>query len=509
MPPQQPPVVAPGLDSSEEDIPSWLKSAAPKSSIFDEAPAQQAAPTPAAAPSDFDTPDWLNAFTPSDAPQVQTPVASPVGSQPDTGSEDSLFTEMPDWLSNAVEAPSSESTSTPAANADTIAPSELPSWVQAMRPVDASASTSLSGDRTIESRGALAGLQGVLPAVQGFAPTSKPKAYSIKLRASEEQQAHAALLEQILAAETSPVPIGSAFVLAPSRILRALLTLFLFVGLTIVILMGMFTFSLPVGLPIETGDALNVIRSIPEGAPVLVVFDYDPARIGEMETAAAPVFDQMMLLRHPRMAFISTSETGAILAERFISGPLAGYNYQNGDQYLNLGYLPSGEMGIRAFVQSPQDTAKYAITGTPPLFSMTNLVTPAWASDSWTGITSLSQFAAFIVITDNAESARAWIEQTTAASGLIPNIPMVVISSAQAAPMIQPYYASKQINGLVNGLYGGALVEQNNVGRPGTARAYWDAYSIGVWLAAVLILGGGLLNLILGLRDRRNAREGK
>jgi hypothetical protein len=59
--------------------------------------------------------------------------------------------------------------------------------------------------------------------------------------------------------------------------------------------------------------------------------------------------------------------------------------------------------------------------------------------------------------------------------------------------MIQPYYASKQITGLVNGLYGGALFEQNNSGRPGTARKYWDAYSIGLLLAMALILGGKII----------------
>jgi hypothetical protein len=379
-----------------------------------------------------------------------------------------------------------------------------------MRPVDASASTSLSGDRTIESRGALAGLQGVLPAVQGFAPTSKPKAYSIKLRASEEQQAHAALLEQILAAETSPVPIGSAFVLAPSRILRALLTLFLFVGLAVVILVGMPTFSLPVFFPREAGDAWNVVSSIPKGANVLVVFDYDPARIGEMETATMPVFDQ---IHGANFTFISTSETGAMLTDDFItnySKYLANKDPNKGVEpisYQNLGYLPGGEMGIRAFIQNPQGTAGYVIGGNP-IFVDLNPV-PGWTTDPWKGIKSLSQFAAVILVTDNSESARAWIEQTTAAPDLIPYIPFVVISSAQAAPVIQPYYESKQINGLINGLYGGVLIEQKNQQGPNTGSAYWNAYSMGIWFAVILILGGGLLNLILGLRDRRNAREGK
>jgi len=266
-------------------------------------------------------------------------------------------------------------------------------------------------------------------------------------------------------------------------------------------------FSLPVGLPSEVADALNVVRSIPEGAPVLVSFDYEPARVGEMEAAAVPVLDQMLILRHPHMAFISTNETGAILAERFMSGPLAGYNYQSGIEYLNLGYLPNGQTGIRAFVQNPSVMTQFAVAGAPALFNFN--LTPAWTSDSWKGITSLSQFAAIIIITDNVDSARAWIEQTTSAPQPIPAIPVVVVSSAQAAPIIQPYYASKQINGLVSGLYGGALVEQNNAGRPGTARTYWDAYSIGMLIAAVLILGGGLLNLVLGLRDRAAAKGAK
>jgi hypothetical protein len=268
-------------------------------------------------------------------------------------------------------------------------------------------------------------------------------------------------------------------------------------------------FSMPIGslLPAEVADALNAIRSVPEGAPVLVTFDYEPARVGEMEAAAMPVLDQMLILRHPHMAFISTNETGAILAERIMSGPLAGYNYQSGSQYLNLGYLPNGPTGIRAFVQDPRVMTQYAVSGNPAFLNFS--LTPAWTSDPWKGITSLSQFAAIIIVTDNSDSARAWIEQTTSAPNPIPAIPLVVISSAQAAPIIQPYYASKQINGLVSGLYGGALVEQNNAGRPGTARTYWDAYSIGLLIAVALILGGGLWNLVLGLRDRAAAKGAK
>ena len=510
---------APADDLELGDIPSWLKAAAPHSSIFGET-AQEPAVEPA--PS-FDAPadsaDWLNTFKSIDTPQapafaMDEPVEAapaPPAFVPDSQSGenmDSLFTDMPDWLSGSVDLPAANPAPTPMTNSDVLAAGELPAWVQAMRPVDTGvsqlSSTLLSSDQTLESRGALAGLQGVLPAAPGYAPTSKPKAYSIKLQASEEQQMHAALLEQILAAEAEPVPIASYSALRTSRSLRWVIAFLLLTIITSVLAMRTQIFTMPVGNTLDINGALNAIGSIPEGSPVLVMFDYEPARVGEMEVAAAPVFDQMLLLRHPRLTFISTNESGAILAERFITGPLAGHGYESGIRYLNLGYLPGGQMGIRAFAQNPSVSAPYAFSQNANLFSTT--LTPAWTLPPLEGVTSLSQFTALILITDNADSARAWIEQTTSARG---TLPFVVISSAQAAPMIQPYYTSQQISGLVSGLYGGAVYEQNNAGRPGTARTYWDAYSIGMLLAMALILGGGLWNLALGLRDRAAAREAK
>jgi hypothetical protein len=507
-------------DDAGLDIPSWLKAAAPQSSIFTEPPAAQETPVPSPASSEM--PDWLNTFKSADASESQTvpqssmskPVEDELPSfmkdiQP-AGDTDSLFTEMPDWLSITDDTVSPESVPAPITNADAIAPGDLPSWVQAMRPVDAGTpqtSTSLSGDKTPEARGALAGLQGVLPAGKGFPPTSRPKAYSIKLQANEEQQAHAALLEQILAAETAPVSLEAFTTIGTSRGLRWLLAFLFFAVLAAVLSMRTQIFALPSSLlvPQEFGGALQVAQSIPENAPVLVVFDYEPARAGEIEAAAVPMFDQMLLSRHPRLTFVSTNETGAVLAERFISsGYLADHKYQSGVQYLNLGYLPGGQMGIRAFAENPGKTAQYTVPQSSNLLNFAP--TLAWTLPPLEGVTSLSQFAAWILITDNADSARVWIEQTGSARE---TVPFVVISSAQAAPMIQPYYASKQISGLVSGLYGGALFEQNNSGRPGTARTYWDAYSIGMLLAMVLILGGGLLNLALGLRDRAAAREAK
>jgi hypothetical protein len=459
------------------DLPAWLRAAAPQSSMY-ELPEEEEAKPPAEPVKPFETPP---AFTDQGQPG---------------GSADEFFAEMPDWLSGAAD---EQPPSTPRTGeaADGIAPGELPSWVQAMRPVEAADSRtgagSLASDQTLESRGALAGLHGVLPAATGFSPTSKPKAYSMKLNASEEQLAHASILEQVLAAEAEPVPITSFTVLRTSRRLRWFIAFVLLAVVGVPLFLGTQFFSMPVGFPNELRDALTIAQSIPENAPVLAAFDYAPARAGEMEAAAAPMFDQMLLLRHPRLTFIATNETGALLAERFISGPLGLHNYQSRVTYLNLGYLPGGQMGIRAFAQNPAAAALMDVS-----------LQPAWTSAPLEGVTSLSQFAALILITDNADAARAWVEQTESARG---NVPFVVVSSAQAAPMIQPYYESRQIHGLVSGLYGGALFEGQNAGRPGFARAYWDAYSLGVLLAMVLVVGGGFWNFALALRERAAAGE--
>ena len=468
------------------DIPNWLKAAAPQSSIYaDEQPAVES----------FDTPDWLKTSSDAQHPQPtpafaadEPPGSAPPAFTPDAQASynmDALFTDMPDWLSKATENPNLLS-QLPAAGTDSIAPGDLPSWVQAMRPVG---SAELS-DETLETRGALAGLQGVLPAVARFTATSKPKAYSIKLNASEEQQTHAAYLEQILAAETAPVPIASFSSLKGSRALRWAITFILFAVLVPALFMGTQFFSMPVGIPAEIREAMRVAQSIPEGAPALVAIDYEPARVGEMEAAAAPIFKH---LKNPNLTFIATNETGGLLAERFISGPLAGLSSESGIEPLNLGYLPGGQMGIRAFGKNPPAAAPFDIS-----------LSPVWTSPQLQGITSLSHFAVLIIISDNANSTRAWIEQTSSTRG---EIPVLVISSAQAAPMIQPYYDSRQVSGLVTGLYGGAVVDQTYGGT--TARSYWDAYSLGMYLAMAFMLGGGLINLALGLRDRAAAREAK
>ncbi len=520
-----------------DELPAWLKSEedeegqGPRSSVpqnagltgalgsTTEPPKPTAAFTEAPAAAELapsEPLDWLKSLdtpekaAPASAVPPASPALTPEGSETvftgeplSAGDLDSLLKDMPDWLSDAAALDTSHTAGEElplVPSDDAISPASLPSWVQAMRPVEAASGVMSPGaaeDDKLETQGALAGLHGVLPSAPLAIPSGKPKAQSIKLQVSEEQQTHAALLDEILAAEAKPEPITSGRLLSSQKILRWIIAILLFIVLAGAVFSGTSLFPLPLGRPAEVMSALSAVDLLPQGAPVLVVFDYEPSLAGEMQAAAAPLLDHLIVARHPRLALLSTSATGSVLAERFFAGPLAGSNYRRGNEYVNLGYLPGGLSGVRAFAQDPVSAMPFTVDG--------NL---AWESAPLQGVGSFQNFAAIIVITDSADAGRTWIEQAGPLRG---PAPLLVASSAQAGPMIQPYYQSGQINGLVTGLYDSAVMEsyleQNNTNSPTTARRYWDAYNLGLLLTVALLLGGSLWSMVAGLRERAAEAE--
>lgn len=80
---------------------------------------------------------------------------------------------------------------------------------------------------------------------------------------------------------------------------------------------------------------------------------------------------------------------------------------------------------------------------------------------------------------------------------------MIVISSAQAGPMLMPYFHSGQVNGLISGLNGAAAAELANQGLPGYIRRYWDAYSLGIIMASLLMTLGAAWSFWAGYRERQ------
>ncbi|RPI89762.1 MAG: hypothetical protein EHM40_20015, partial [Chloroflexi bacterium] len=434
--PSQPVEAASGIQSSHQEDLGWLndlggapgtQSAPP---FFESKSSAQAAPGPAAPfeKEELEAPDWLKSamtesstppaddvsmdwFTSMDQPSDQAPaggtepstpqpspfsdVFSTSGEPPPASGQDvdSLFSvEMPDWLARsepaADESVSGQSVLPPAARDESLAPVDLPSWVQAMRPMEAviSETAADTADEPEETEGPLAGLRGVIPGM-AIGSSMRPKSISLKLQATDEQQASAALLEKILDSETSPRALSVPSFIASQQVLRRLLAgLFLIVLGTVI---GLRSQMMPVSadLSAEGRAAALALARISDGARVLVVIDYEPSLAGEMEVIGGPLLDQMTLLRHPQLSFVSTSPNGSALVERLMTNTKIS---ELGVEYHNLGFLPGGSAGVLGFVENP------------------GVIMPA------SEVGKFSDYALLILMTDHAESGRVWVEQLQA-----------------------------------------------------------------------------------------------
>jgi hypothetical protein len=412
--------------------------------------------------------------------------------------------EIPDWLAEVAPSESGvgltdeteqEVETGEAAGREEIAPAELPSWLEAMRPVEFAASKPPpveEGSDRVESVGPLAGLRGVLPAEPDVSRVGKLAGYSIKLQVTDAQQTHASLLETLVKGESKARPLPQRSVISSQHILRLAITVILiFVTLT-PMLMGWPQESLP-AFPPEVGAVNHFINNLQAGAPVLIAVDYEPGWSGEMDATAAGVL-QHLQLRGAYPAMISTVPTGPAQAEHLLAvvGQGPGVTWKAGQNYANLGFIPGGATGLLSFAQSPQKVVPaYTETGQS-----------AWSEGSLAQVRSISDFALAIVITQNPDTARTWIEQVGPYLG--DHTPLLMLLSAQAEPLVRPYYEEfqQQVKGMVVGLVGGASYENLN-GRPLLAQTYWDAFNLAVTVAVVIIFLGAFINAGLAAAGKR------
>ena len=498
-PQYSPPGTAPLDDTAGQDsTPDWLKSAMEEPSM--PAPGDLSADwfkdEPADQPAESDELSFGAAMDEDNVPTQDEPASVsptldlPLGDSSSSSVEDvdAMFNfAMPDDVvaENDNAEAMSQAGEQLAAGDDSLAPVDLPSWVQAMRPVDSAISTSSYADdeeQEPESEGPLAGFSGVIPSAP-IGSSLRPKAFSMKLQVSDEQQAGAALIEQIINSETVAQPVKSTAAVASQKMLRLILSALFLVMLSLSLGLGWQNFEI-----LGSRELSDLVETIPAEAPVLLVVDYEPAVAGEMAAAAGPVLDQLAQSKRSAFTFISMSPNGSAMAEHLVSS--TGIGYQAGEQYFNMGFLPGGSAGVLGFINAPANVM-------PQISSLAD-------------ISTFANFEAVILMTDNADSGRLWIEQLEAVKQTRLEIafkPLIVVSSAQAGPMLEPYVSSKQVDVLVSGLADAAKFELINQSRPGIARRYWDSFGIGLMLAVLAIILGSVWNVFAGIRERRAEAE--
>ncbi len=446
-------------------------------------------------------PDWLrNAEVPlsvvDDGVEAEPVEETPFASADEF--DDDLFEmdQLADWISDEPQS-DLDQVQEKTDPVDGLEPAELPGWLAAMRPIESVATDAVGVEKhgSMENSGPLAGLYGVLAAEPDISRLKKPPVYSSKLHITDAQQTHARVLKELLEAENQPQALPLPPLISSQRVFRIILSGILIVIAFLAVLAGseIAVMPAPGNIPPGVEQTNNLVNSLTPADTALLAFDYEPGLTGEMDAASAAVVDHMML-KGAKLVLVSTSPTGPALAERFINDVQGDHGYVSGSQYINLGYVPGGVTGLGAFARTPQWVFPNTLNGES-----------AWETEPLKNVTGISDFALVVLITDNPTTARAWVEQVNPELGAVP---LVALVSAQAEPMVRPYFDNQQaqIDGLVSGLSGGAAYEVYV--RPNVARTYWDAFNIVLIVAVSAILIGGCITVISTSLAKRKESEG-
>lgn len=452
--------------------------------------------------SGFDeTPDWLSEFSAQAQNEEDVTLSDIHLNEEPVAADDMAFAdnELPDWLAETdqTEEPSLEAGQVDV-RSEEIARADLPEWIKEMRPIEAV----IPGDhihaetgQQVEKAGPLAGLRGVLPAEEPAGYYRKPPVYSAKLRISEKQRSQASLFESILTQETQPLLIAPERSRAPRILARVLVSLLFFA-----VLVGarMFSSGSEPALmltPPELRDMFNQIdQNAQTQAPVLVAVDFEPGRAGEMKLVASPVIEHLMVKNY-KIVLLSTAPAGPAMAQSLLSSAAGVLETQANQTYdlsantLNLGYLPGGTISLLEFAQIPSRAAPATLEGDYTV----------WQDSFLNEVKGLNDFSQVIVLTDSAETGRAWVEQVQPLMG---DTPLLMATSAQAEPLLIPFVQSNQIDGMVSGLLGGVIYGQWRQVNT-SAAGYWGMYQTGILLGLGMMLVGGLFSSVAAIVKRK------
>jgi len=415
-----------------------------------------------------------------------------------------LFVDnLPDWLS--TEETTKESSIEGKLDADITAgeiseqkieKGQLPAWLQSLRPGAARSIEESASESTpvLDDRGVLAGIAGTLPGANLSGRVIKPVDFAQELRATAQQRKNADLFQSLLQAPDEPVVMSTDQKTASpaGRFVRFIVTILVLLAVILPILLPGFSVIVPVLFPTEVVNTLGTIQALSADKPVLVAAHFEAGLAGEIDWTAQPVLKQLVSRGIP-LALTSTNVQGFTVLQDMVAQAIGNDPVYSMDvNVMNLGYLPGGSIGMGALVNDPLKTLPF-----------TTDLQPVSESAVFGTLNSLSDLGALIILTDNPEFARIWVEQVDGGNA---GLPILAVVSSQAAPLVQPYFASGQINGYISGMSGALFYEMLTM-RAGSATARFNSYQLSLLLVAVLIFAGGTVSLILASPHSAKKKE--
>jgi hypothetical protein len=489
------------------EIPEWLQEAEPAPALTFE--------TPAAAEAEAgETPDWLREFAPAAAAGATLATAEPVTEeaeeieQPEeaaeTEPEESWVTkaapvaaaglataavlgarkpekaeaapaEIPEWLKEIRQEQQVSRTSIPVPppEAAGLTQAEIPAWLEALRPTE-EAGAPQEAETPSETEGPLAGIANALPPAPIMGQMTGLPA-KLQFAISAEDQAKSGILKELLTQHAVAPASVEQFLVKGSAIRRRMLRWVVTFLLALALLTPIaFNINERTGLPLLP-DAMNMVvpmpnqaaavkiaelAQLPAQARVLVVFDYDAAQAGEMNTVATA------LLRSPALTnaqlFIASLNPQGSAVARTVLSKLPDL------RYTDLGFVPGQINGVQAVLSRAGNV---------------NMI---------------------IELAASPETVRWWAEQLKASRAATP---LVAGISAGAEPLTMPYVQSGQVQGLVSG-YPGSIAYLNMINaikstdQPAQYQIPLEGLALANYAMVVLIVVGGLAALLRGAGRR-------
>ncbi len=390
-----------------------------------------------------------------------------------------------------AEAPATEEAAPEAE--ESLAPAELPSWLEAMRPVESPPEPPEEEEPPVETQGPLTGLRGVLPPLTAAMLHAEERPWvSGRLALSPEHKKKIDILEQLVRDEFTPQALSRPRTPGTQRILRWLVAAVVLLAAFLPLVAPAFRqAALPGPFPAARA-AQTVVARLPQQAAVLLAIDYSPAFSGEMAAAARPLLADLQA-KKAHLVVVSTHPLGPALADNLLTSLPRPYTAAT-----TLGYVPGGAAGLYTFARLPR-----------LLFATNAAGHSLWADAALDRIHTAADFDLVVVCTDDPEVARMWVEQVQPLLGQ--GTPLLMVVSAQAEPLVEPYYetAPRQVAGVITGLEGGmAYAATREMKVSSYTWLVWNGYAWVVLAAVALMAAAGLYNLLLGWWEaRRHPRQ--
>jgi ribosomal protein L40E len=263
-------------------------------------------------------------------------------------------------------------------------------------------------------------------------------------RPSEAEQFDAELFYRI-ATEPASLAESSRVVLPrQSRLMpalgRALLYLLVLLAALTPFITGSDTLGpqLAVATDAQAARMADAIAALPANAHVLLAVDYEASYAGELDPLAGAVLHQ--LAQHDaNLLVMSTKPTGMGLAQSLFRDLAADQTaYQTyGERYVLAGYLPGNEAALRTLSGAIDVAFKQDYVLGQPLSQLS----------ATQQLATLTELDAVIVISDDGQVVRRWIEQVLSRT----QVPMYALVTARIKPLLLPYAQAGQLSALLGG----------------------------------------------------------